>query len=101
MLVTRARREGRSPTVASRFWLRLEALTGGVTRDTRLERLVAALDDPGATKPAHRPKPRRPGGAAADAISVTAVDRLKADPFAFYAQAMLGLRDPGSGRRRP
>ncbi len=25
-------------------------------------------------------------------ISVTSVDRLKADPFAFYAQAILGLR---------
>ena len=29
VLVTRARRDGRSPTVASRFWLRLQAMTGG------------------------------------------------------------------------
>ena len=44
VLVTRARRDARSPTVASRFWLRLQAMTGGVTRDTQLERLAAAID---------------------------------------------------------
>ena len=33
VLITRARRDERSPTVASRFWLRLQAMTGGVTRD--------------------------------------------------------------------
>jgi ATP-dependent helicase/nuclease subunit B len=92
VLVTRARRNERSPTVASRFWLRLEAMTGGITRDTRLERLVAALDDPGSADPAHRPRPRPAAALRPRRISVTSVDRLKADPFAFYAQAMLGLR---------
>jgi len=92
VLVTRARRNERSPTVASRFWLRLEAMTGGVTRDTRLERLAAALDDPGSPAPTHRPRPQPPADLRPRRISVTSVDRLKADPFAFYAQAMLGLR---------
>jgi ATP-dependent helicase/nuclease subunit B len=32
VLVTRARRDARAPAVASRFWLRLEAMTGGITR---------------------------------------------------------------------
>ena len=92
VLVTRARRNERSPTVASRFWLRLEGMTGGITRDTRLERLVAALDDPGSPQPAHRPRPAPAADLRPRRISVTSVDRLKADPFAFYAQAMLGLR---------
>lgn len=92
VLVTRARRNERSPTVASRFWLRLEAMTGGVTRDTRLERLVAAIDDPGDPHPASRPRPAPAADLRPKRISVTSVDRLKADPFAFYAQAMLGLR---------
>ena len=92
VLITRARRNERSPTVASRFWLRLEAMTGGVTRDTRLERLAAALDDPGSSDPTHRPRPQPPADLRPRRISVTSVDRLKADPFAFYAQAMLGLR---------
>ena len=92
VLVTRARRDGRSPTVASRFWLRLQAMTGGVTRDTGLERFAAALDDPGEIAPAERPRPQPPAEIRPRAISVTSVDRLKADPFAFYAQAMLRLR---------
>jgi ATP-dependent helicase/nuclease subunit B len=92
VLITRARRNERSPTVASRFWLRLEAMTGGITRDTRLERLTTALDDPGNAHPAARPQPKPPAELRPKRISVTSVDRLKADPFAFYAQAMLQLR---------
>ncbi|MGN6155102.1 MAG: double-strand break repair protein AddB [Sphingomicrobium sp.] len=92
VLITRARRDSRSPTVASRFLLRLNALTGGLPRDVRLERLAAALDDPGPPKPADRPAPCPRQSERPKRISVTAVDRLKADPFAFYAQAMLDLR---------
>ena len=92
VLITRARRDARSPTVASRFLLRLNALTGGLPRDIRLERLTAALDDPGKPQPADRPQPSPPAAERPKRISVTAVDRLKADPFAFYAQAMLDLR---------
>jgi ATP-dependent helicase/nuclease subunit B len=92
VLITRARRDNRSPTVPSRFWLRLRAMTGGLARDTRLERLATAIDDPRELKPAGRPKPAPPKTQRPKKISVTAVDRLKADPFAFYAQAMLGLR---------
>ena len=92
VLITRARRDSRSPTIASRFWLRLRAMTGGLARDTRLERLVATLNDPGVVEPAHRPRPSPPSSLRPRRISVTSVDRLNADPFAFYAQAMLGLR---------
>lgn len=92
VLITRARRDSRSPTVASRFWLRLRAMTGGLPRDTQLERLALALDEPQALEPTGRPKPCPPARLRPKRISVTSVDRLKADPFAFYAQAMLGLR---------
>jgi ATP-dependent helicase/nuclease subunit B len=92
VLITRARREGRSPTVASRFWLRLDALGGGLPRDFRLEHIAAALDEPGATNPVARPQPCPPPEQRPDRISVTSVDRLKADPFAFYAQQILKLR---------
>ncbi|QNM83120.1 double-strand break repair protein AddB [Sphingomonas sabuli] len=92
VLITRSKRDGRSPTVASRFLLRLEAISGGLPRDYRLERLTAALDDPGEPVPVRRPQPRPPAADRPKRISVTAVDRLKADPFAFYAQAMLRLR---------
>jgi ATP-dependent helicase/nuclease subunit B len=92
VLITRAKRDSRSPTVASRFWLRLQAMTGGLARDIRLERIAAALDEPGPPQPVGRPKPSPPSGQRPRKISVTSVDRLKADPFAFYAQAVLGLR---------
>jgi len=92
VLITRARRDSRSPTIASRLWLRLQAMTGGITRDRRLERLAGALDDPGELAPASRPRPQPPAEVRPRTISVTQVDRLKADPFAFYAQRILGLR---------
>jgi ATP-dependent helicase/nuclease subunit B len=91
VLITRARRDGRSPTVASRFLLRLEAISGGLPRDTVLERITRALDDPGPPKPVSRPAPSPPLEQRPERISVTAVDRLKADPFAFYASAILKL----------
>jgi len=92
VLITRARRDAKSPTVASRFLLRLDAISSGLPRDVRLERLVRMLDDPGPPQPVGRPAPSPPAEQRPDAISVTAVDRLKADPFAFYAQAILKLR---------
>jgi ATP-dependent helicase/nuclease subunit B len=93
VLLTRARRDGRSPTVSSRLLLRLEALTGGLPRARELETLAAALDEPaGRPEPAERPRPAPPVADRPRKIAVTALDRLKADPFAFYAQAMLRLR---------
>ncbi len=67
-------------------------MTGGLPHDTRLERLAVTLDNPGAPKPAERAAPRPAREQRPTTISVTAVDRLKADPFAFYAQQVLKLR---------
>ena len=92
VLITRARRDSRSPTVASRFLLRLNAMSGGLPRDHRLERLVGAIDNPGPPQPVKRPAPVPPAEQRPERISVTAVDRLNADPFAFYAQSILNLR---------
>ncbi|UUR08510.1 double-strand break repair protein AddB [Sphingomonas glaciei] len=92
VLLTRARRDGRSPTVSSRLLLRLEALTGGLPRDDRLEALAVALDDPEREQPALRPRPSPPRAERPKRIRVTDLDRLKADPFSFYAKTMLGLR---------
>lgn len=92
VLITRARREGRSPTVASRLLLRLNAISGGLPRDRTLEALTGVLDDPGQPQPVSRPQPSPPPEQRPDRISVTAVDRLKADPYAFYAGQILGLK---------
>jgi ATP-dependent helicase/nuclease subunit B len=72
--------------------LRLNAISGRLPRDLKLEKLARALDDAGPVRPASRPGPVLPPDQRPKRISVTQVDRLKADPFAFYAQAVLGLR---------
>jgi len=92
VLITRARRDSKSPTVASRFLLRLDAVSGGLPRDIRLERLTRTLDDPGIPKPVEKPAPCVPDEQRPKKIRVTDVDRLKADPFAFYARAILDLK---------
>jgi len=96
VLLTRARRDTRAPAIASRFWLRLEAMAGGLPRAGGLEQWGRKIDDPGEHRPAARPAPIVPAELRPDVISVTEVDRLKADPFAFYARRVLGLaaRDP-------
>ncbi|HYJ52157.1 MAG TPA: double-strand break repair protein AddB, partial [Allosphingosinicella sp.] len=91
VLVTRARRDARAPAIASRFWLRLEAMTGGVTRAPHLAKWVAAIDRPDGFDPARQPAPAPPAEIRPRSISVTEVNRLKADPYAFYARKMLRL----------
>ncbi|OJU23106.1 MAG: double-strand break repair protein AddB [Sphingomonas sp. 66-10] len=92
VLLTRARRDSRSPTLASRFWLRLEAMAGqDFARARDLEHWVDALDRPPAHRPAARPAPSPAKEQRPREISVTQVDRLKADPYAFYAQRILRL----------
>ncbi|MET0271295.1 MAG: double-strand break repair protein AddB, partial [Sphingomonas sp.] len=92
VLVTRARRGASGPAIASRFWLRLEAMTGGLAPAPELAEWARALDHPaGPVAPASRPAPAPPQIDRPTAIPVTQLDRLKADPFAFYAGTMLRL----------
>jgi ATP-dependent helicase/nuclease subunit B len=91
VLVTRASRDARAPAIASRFWLRLEAMTGGLTRAPALRKWAKAIDRAAVYRPSERPGPSPDPKLRPRTISVTEVDRLKADPFAFYARKMLGL----------
>lgn len=92
VLVTRARRDSAAPAVASRFWLRLEAMTGGLTRWPQLKSWAATIDRPeGKPQFAERPEPAPPVDERPKSISVTRVDALKADPFSYYAQSILRL----------
>ena len=91
VVLTRARRDARAPTLASRFWLRLEAMTGGLPRRAGIRALAASIDRPDDFAPAARPAPVPPADARPKRLSVTSLDRLKADPFAFYAASILKL----------
>jgi ATP-dependent helicase/nuclease subunit B len=66
-------------------------MTGGVTRAPEYRRWMAAIDRPEAFAPADRPRPSPPVEDRPRKLAVTRLDRLKADPYAFYAQEMLKL----------
>jgi ATP-dependent helicase/nuclease subunit B len=95
VLMTRARRDARSPTIASRFWLRLDTMTGGLAApDVAYDAIARQLDQAGhQPRREPRPAPCPPVEDRPRVISVTDVDRLKADPYSFYAKAMLGLNE--------
>lgn len=113
VLLTRAVRAGGAPTVASRFWQRLAAATGGLPDEGSLapgrEALLAAargLDRPERPVRYERPEPAPPPAERPDEITVTDVSMLKADPFAFYAKRILKLKvleprdaEPTAGER--
>lgn len=111
VLLTRARRDASAPMRPSRLLMRLDALAArmggeGLKREDDLLRLARALDGVGVPMPADRPAPCPPRAARPQSLSVTQVDTLIADPFAFYAQHVLKLikldaldEDPGAADR--
>jgi ATP-dependent helicase/nuclease subunit B len=100
VLLTRAVREGSAPSVASRFWQRLRAACGGILPDAgdlspsaaALVGAARAIDRPRVEEKWARPEPQPPASARPRVLSVTEVATLKADPFAFYARRILGLK---------
>ena len=98
VLLTRAVREGSAPSVASRFWQRLRAAAGELPDGGELCPPAAALleaarsIDRGPEQQCARPEPRPPLAVRPRSLSVTEVATLKADPFAFYARRILGLK---------
>ncbi|MCI4589409.1 double-strand break repair protein AddB [Sphingobium sp. BYY-5] len=92
VLITRARRGSGGPAVASRFWLRLKAMAGVQWKAAdRYALLAQAIDRPHMHAPERRPAPIPPTQVRPKLIPVTDVDRLKADPYAFYARRILRL----------
>lgn len=95
VIVTRARRDGTAPTVASRLLLRLEALAGeGASLRAPGQRwldLARALDRQRRDQPIAKPVFAPPADRRPRRLSVTQVERLLVDPFSFYAQVGLDL----------
>ncbi|OBV12214.1 double-strand break repair protein AddB [Erythrobacter dokdonensis] len=97
VVLSRALRDAEGPTLPSRFLLRVEALLGeDLEREHRETRIPALLPHLDRLRPIAKPYPRPAPDPAPDlrdvAIKVTALDRLLGDPYQFYAQAILGLR---------
>lgn len=96
VVLSRAERDISGPAIPSRFLLRVKALLGerllGDHLETRAVDLARALDDAEPAPPYAQPMPRPNSEQRLVDISVTALDRLRGDPYQFYASAILGLR---------
>jgi ATP-dependent helicase/nuclease subunit B len=93
VVLTRAERDRSGPVVASRFWLRMQALLGSQLAQENEALALARIIDVGAkTEPVRRPAPRPSREQRRVEISVTQVDTLKADPYSFYARNILKLK---------
>jgi ATP-dependent helicase/nuclease subunit B len=96
VVISRAVKRGGSPTVASRFVTRLDALAGEAftackTRGAAMLDIAIALDQPPSIKGCERPEPRPPVELRPTRLSVTRVETLRRDPYAIYAERILKL----------
>jgi ATP-dependent helicase/nuclease subunit B len=95
VVLSYALRSDGAPAVPSRFVLRVKALLGelaGRHEERQALRLAALLDHAERTPPYPRPRPMPDASQRKVDLSVTALDRLRSDPYQFYAAAILGLR---------
>lgn len=102
-VLVHSERRGGQPAVRSRWLWRLDMLTRGADAPETPVRIAAPagvaawtrlLDAPAAPTPAYarRPAPRPPVSRRPRALPVTAVERWVRDPYAIYADRILGLR---------
>ena len=94
VVLSRAARDDAGPAIPSRFLLRVQALLGEQLdrhRETRAVELARAMTRAPEAPPYPRPHPRPDAGQRRVAISATALDRLRGDPYQFYAAQILRL----------
>lgn len=93
VVLSHAQRDATGPVIPSRFLLRIQAMLGEQLRhETRAVELARVLADPDPVPPHPRPHPMPSAEQRRVPIAVTALDRLRGDPYQFYASAILGLR---------
>ena len=98
VILTRAQKRARAPTVASRFLQRLGALAGETESRALRERgarwlsLARLIDAAPALAPLARPAPKPPVELRPDSLSVTRIETLRRDPYAIYAERILKLQ---------
>ncbi len=95
VVLTRAKKRGGEPTVASRFLQRIEAVAGPhvaqarARGDVRLD-WARRLDD-GEAAMLLRPAPKPPIALRPTGLSVTAIETLRRDPYSIFAGRILKL----------
>lgn len=108
VVLTRAIRDDESQTVPSRLINRLTNLLHGMSdagaealkamraRGEEWLRLAQTLDAAARAAPAPRPSPQPPVSARPRQLSVTRIKTLVRDPYAIYAERVLGLQPLGA-----
>lgn len=93
VVLSHAHRDATGPVIPSRFLLRIKAMLGDQLRvERRAVELAQAIADAPPALPYPRPNPMPSAEQRRVPIAVTALDRLRGDPYQFYASAILGLR---------
>lgn len=90
-----AQRGEGGPVIPSRFVLRVQAMLGelaDVHREVEAVELARAIDHAPPVPAYPRPLPMPSAEQRDVALAVTAIDRLRGDPYQFYAGAILRLR---------
>ena len=96
VLLSRSERDAEGPAIPSRFMLRVKALLGDMLeryRDETLPKLAEAIDDAPLEARYTRPEPVPSAEQRRQRISVTSLDRLRSDPYQYYASSILRLKD--------
>lgn len=93
VVLSRAMRDRSGPTVASRFLLRTQALIGPqLQQESNALQWARQIDKGKKKRPAVRPGPMPTKEQRRVSVSVTQIETLKADPYAFYAAKILRLK---------
>ncbi|GGB85931.1 double-strand break repair protein AddB [Novosphingobium endophyticum] len=88
-------RDEGGPVIPSRFVLRVKAMLGDQAArhvESEAVRLARLLDDAAPVLPHPRPRPMPDAAQRKVDIPVTGLDRLRGDPYQFYAGSILHLR---------
>lgn len=97
VIMTRANKNEGSPTVPSRWLLRLDTVLTAASLEklgskTPWVAMAEALDKPVAYTPGKRPAPCPPVPLRPRRLSVTRIETWMRDPYAIYAEYILGLK---------